>query len=113
MDIQKLENYIAENHIVSIDLIRLPRTLPINHLQDARKHIKSFFDCHEKIRIYGETSGGYCQHGIYKGNNGIIYLIFDSITTMRIYELSKKYLIDIFTDIVDGTSILLNDMPII
>ena len=94
-------------------MIRLPRTLPISHLHVARRLLKSFFDCHEKIRIYGETSGGYCQHCIYEGSDRVIYLTFDSMTTMRIYKLSKKYLMDIFTDIVDGKSILSNDMPII
>lgn len=113
MKINDIQNFIENNEIISIDDVALPRVLSYHSMYSARIRILDFFRNKESYKIYGETSGGYCQHGLYRSQDGNIYLVFDSLTKIQIYYLSNSYLQDIFTDHDQGQLKISKDMPII
>jgi hypothetical protein len=97
--IERLDSYVQdENNIRIYEENTLRPSLSIQHLEFAKLNITNFFNNNLEFISYGSTSGGMCNHCLFRKNNKvyIIYMYISGLITA--YNLTRHHINSIFGD---------------
>ena len=97
--IERLDSFVQnENNIRIYEENGLRPSLSIQYLEFAKLNITNFFNNNLEFISYGSTSGGMCNHCLFRKNNKV-YIIYMYITgQIAAYNLTRHHINSIFGD---------------